>query len=103
MKKVSTATAKQSRNFSEEVDVAQRVDEVAFLVYEYTAAPPEEQTTVGRIVPSNLLRNYNGGPLGDCSQLLRSWNKYGVSTLRGGFSANRMAICPLRLRIHDPN
>ena len=27
----------------QKVDVAQRADEVAFLVYEYTAAPPEEQ------------------------------------------------------------
>jgi hypothetical protein len=39
-------------NTDQKVDVAQRVDEVAFLVYEYTAAPPEEQIDrVGRIVP----------------------------------------------------
>jgi hypothetical protein len=56
---------------------------------------------VGRIVPSYLLRNYNGGLLGDCSKLLRFRN-IDVHA-REGFSANRMAICPLRLRIHDPN
>jgi hypothetical protein len=32
------------------------------------------KTTVGRIVPSYLLRNYNGGLLGDCSKLLRFRN-----------------------------
>jgi hypothetical protein len=29
---------------------------------------------LGRIVPSYLLRNYNGGLLGDCSKLLRFRN-----------------------------
>jgi hypothetical protein len=37
----------RSRNTVQKVDVAQRVDEVAFLVYEYTAAPPEEQNDRG--------------------------------------------------------
>ena len=37
----------RSGNTVQKVDVAQRVDEVAFLVYEYTAAPPEEQNDRG--------------------------------------------------------
>ena len=56
------------------VDVAQRVDELLFLYYKYTAAPPEEQTTESRIVPSHLLADYDGVLLGDCSKLLRSRN-----------------------------
>jgi hypothetical protein len=61
-------------NTVQKVDVAQRGDELLFLYYKYTAAPPEEQTTESRIVPSHLLADYDGGLLGDCSKLLRVWN-----------------------------
>jgi|GEM_PF-1535905 hypothetical protein len=61
-------------NTVQKVDVAQWVDGSYFPVYEYTAAAPEEQTTVSRIVPSYLLTGYNGCPLGDCSKVLRFRN-----------------------------
>ena len=52
------------------VDVAQRVDELLFLYTSIRLRLQRNETTVGRIVPSYLLRNYNGGPLGNWSQLL---------------------------------
>jgi len=50
---------------------------VAFLVYEYTAAPPEEQNDRGPHSSFESTKKLQRGPVGDCSQLLRSWNKYG--------------------------
>jgi hypothetical protein len=58
----------------EKVDVAQRVDELLFLYTNIRLRHQRNKTTVGRIVPSHLLRNYTGGLLGDCSKLLRSGN-----------------------------
>ena len=90
-------------NTVQKVDVAQRVDELAFLYTNIRLRHQRNKTTVGRIVPSYLLTDYSGGRLGDCSKLLRFRN-IGVhtSTLREVLQRDRMAIRPLRLRIHDP-
>jgi hypothetical protein len=75
-------------NTVQKVDVAQRVDELLFL---YTNIRPRHQrnkTTMGRIVPSNLLIDYNGSLLGDCSKLLRFPNM--VSTLSEGLQSDRL-------------
>jgi hypothetical protein len=61
-------------NIVQKVDVAQRVDELLFLYTNIRLRHQRNKTTVGRIVPSCLLRNYNGGLLGDCSELLRFRN-----------------------------
>jgi len=67
----------------------------------YGCATRGTKRAVGRIVPSHLLTEYNGGLLGDCSQLLRFRNIDVHAPW--GLQRDRMAICPLRLRIHDPN
>ena len=58
-------------NTVQKVDVAQRVDELLFLYTNIRLRHQRNKTTVGRTVPSHLLTDYNGGPLGDCSKLLR--------------------------------
>jgi len=58
-------------NTVQKVDVAQRVDELAFLYTNIRLRHQRNKTTVGRLVPSYLLTDYSGGLLGDCSQLLR--------------------------------
>jgi len=66
-------------NTVQKVDVAQRVDELLFLYTNIRLRHQRNKTTVGRMVPSYLLRDYNAGLLDDCSQLLRFRN-IGVHT-----------------------
>jgi hypothetical protein len=54
-------------------------DELAILYTNIRLRHQRNQTTMGRIVPSHLAINYNGGILGDCSKLLRFRN-IGVHT-----------------------
>ena len=60
----------------QKVDVAQRVDELLFLYTSIRLRHQRNKTTVGRIVPSYLPRDYNGDLFGDCSRLLRFRNKF---------------------------
>jgi hypothetical protein len=47
----------------QKVDVAQRVDELLFLYTNIRLRHQRNKTTVGRIVPSHLPTDYNGGLL----------------------------------------
>jgi hypothetical protein len=62
----------------QKVDVAQWVDELAVLNTNIRLRQRRSTTTVGRIVPSYLLTDYNGGILGNCSQLLSFRNILGM-------------------------
>jgi len=56
------------------VDVAQWVDDRAFLCMDIRLRHQRNQNDRGSVVPSHLLTSYNGGTAGDCSILLRFQN-----------------------------
>src|SRR5580692_4423132 len=54
----------------QKVDVAQWVDDIAFLYMDIRLRHQRNKTTVGRWLLSHLLTCYTGGIPGDCSKLL---------------------------------
>jgi len=56
------------------VDVAQWVDDIAFLYMDIRLRHQRKQNDRGSMVPSHLLTSYTGGIPGDCSKLLRFQN-----------------------------
>jgi hypothetical protein len=91
-------------NTVQKVDVAQRVDELLFLYTNIRLRHQRNKTTVGRMVPSHLRTDYNGGLIGDCSELLRLRN-YSVHTPVKCFSGALVLsklLAEAFLRVHDP-